>query len=521
MRRVLGIQRVSTHEQASDEHFSLEHQYDVIQSYCKTNQWILVDSIRYVKSGGSNAKELREILRRVQQDRIDVVIVAELDRLTRDMISTLLFLEELSTVGCRFVSVKDDLDMTEPMGEMRMMLLAMFAHYFRQQLGRKVRGGQKERWKKGLAHGGSPYGYDRSPDGRWEPNSTEKLVVQDIFQWYQEGWGYRKIAKHLNDCQVPSKRGKAWETRSVNRVLTNPVCLGDLKYQQYEFVHQRENTVIHNRDPKVLRDTHPAIIDRATWNNVQQILATRNQLGPSSQMSRYLLSGLMRCGRCGSTMGIVNDKYVCQGYTKAARCTRETALPRTTVEIIVTMALETELRRLTDLTECDETTWSRWASVTPSYQTWYTTARHYQSRQEDAQVRCERARAAYMAGAFSLREYQDVRDELQTLKEQVGQYPDDALAECRRVVETGLAVVRPLMDGQTIAPDEMTTARQTIQRCIREITIATDKEVSVTLGAPPLPSNIILTIDATPNQSDPAAPSDTLTTTAPDSVVTT
>jgi DNA invertase Pin-like site-specific DNA recombinase len=158
--RVLGVARVSTQEQAHGDRFSIPHQREQITQYCLQRRWELIDVVESVHSGGSNYRELQHILERVRHDHIQVVVVNELDRLARDMVSTLLFLEDLQKVGCRFASVADEMDLTTPDGELKMMILSVFAHYFRKQLARKVKGGLAERARQGKHHGGRPpYGF--------------------------------------------------------------------------------------------------------------------------------------------------------------------------------------------------------------------------------------------------------------------------------------------------------------------------------------------------------------------------
>ena len=150
----LGCPLLPPQEQADGDRFSIPHQRQRITDYCLQRGCELVDIVEYVQSGGSNYPELQDILRQVQKDHIRVVVVNELDRLARDMVTTLLFLEDLQKVGCRFAAVADDLDLTTPDGELKMMILSVFAHYFRKQLARKVKGGLAERARQGKHHGG-------------------------------------------------------------------------------------------------------------------------------------------------------------------------------------------------------------------------------------------------------------------------------------------------------------------------------------------------------------------------------
>lgn len=163
--RVLAICRVSKEEQATADHHSLDWQEATIRRYAAERSWVVVDVVRYVQSGGANQGELDKILSRIHAQRIEVVAVTEVDRLARDMVSSLLFLEELSKQGCRFVAVADGLDLSQPDGELRMMLLSLFAHYFRTQLSRKIRGAARRGGARGCGQAISrtAINWDRMP----------------------------------------------------------------------------------------------------------------------------------------------------------------------------------------------------------------------------------------------------------------------------------------------------------------------------------------------------------------------
>ena len=92
MIRALGLARVSTTEQSTPDHFSLSHQAGVIRDYTRQHQCDLTDIIQYVQSGGRNRTTLQKVLQRVKRDQIRLVVVAELDRLSRDLVATMSFI---------------------------------------------------------------------------------------------------------------------------------------------------------------------------------------------------------------------------------------------------------------------------------------------------------------------------------------------------------------------------------------------------------------------------------------------
>lgn len=345
--KALGVARVSTQEQAAGDRFSIPHQRQRIAEYVARQGWDLVDVVEYVRSGGSNSRDLAQILERVRRDGIGVVVVNELDRLARDMISTLLFLEDLQRAGCRFVSVSDDLDLTTPDGELKMMVLSVFAHYFRRQLARKVKGGLAERARGGRYHGGRPpYGY-RAEAGRLVPEPGEAEVVRHIFRWYvEEGLGSRAIAHRLNAQGIPSPGGLAlWDATAVRQLLRRPAYAGDLVHGAIELSRDRLGRTHRRRrpDPLVIRGAHPALVDRDTFERAQALLRARGAASGRRTDSPYLLSGLVYCGLCGRPMTPVRaprraTRYVCRRYQGGGGCTASHARPVDAVEAAVVTA---------------------------------------------------------------------------------------------------------------------------------------------------------------------------------------
>lgn len=478
--KALGVCRVSTAEQALDAHFSLGHQRRVVQEYCGQRSWDLVDTVEYVQSGGSNQRELDIIVNRIRREHITVLVVAELDRLARDMVSTLLFLEELGRVGCRFVAVADALDLTTPDGELRMMVLAMFAHHFRAQLSRKVRGGQEERFRAGKRHGPRPFGY--VPDGdTWGMHPEEAVVVQQIFAWYLSDIGQRGIAMRLNEMGVPNQRGAVghWDPRTIGHMLRREVYCGDTIYQKFRITkdrrgHQHQQVLT----PAILRDTHPAIIDRALWQRTQERLRTKEHLGPHGQRTHRVCSGLVRCGVCGGSMSINRAHYVCRAYISKGQCGRGTAIRQEVLEQRVSEALGHV--RAGDITP---ETCAVWLAADPEWQAF---AVDHQQRGYERQrliQRLDRATEALLDGALTPAEFRDMASRL---RHQVAACEDPEIAP---IPEKFQNAARQVMDQLMIALSQAQItgnalpARHLLQRYCRRMTVDTDQRVTIEWGS--------------------------------------
>ncbi|MCL5972247.1 MAG: recombinase family protein [Firmicutes bacterium] len=412
--RALGVARVSTQEQANGDRFSIPHQRQRITDYCLQRNWEVVDVVEYVQSGGSNYRELQDILHRVEAEHIRVVVVNELDRLARDMVSTLLFLEDLQKVGCRFAAVADDLDLTTPDGELKMMILSVFAHYFRKQLARKVRGGMEERARQGKHHGGRPpYGF-RFQGDKLEPHPEQAEVVRQIYAWYvHEGVGGREIAKRLNHQGIPTQTGHSqWGAPEILRLLRKPANVGDLQHGALEFYKERTGVTHkrHREEPLVVTGAHPGIVDRDTWEAAQRILQSRGQHSGRQADSPYLLSGLVYCGYCGKTMVVIKGggnrrpRYTCRSYQMMGLCQANTVA----VFDIEQAVLHDWLSRMTHPTAADIQAWAEWKTSQERVRS--DTTREQQRlrrRLDDVKAMRTRAEDALLQGAFTIPQFKE------------------------------------------------------------------------------------------------------------------
>jgi site-specific DNA recombinase len=307
--RAIGIVRVSTAEQANEERFSIPHQKNHIHEECQRRGLNLVYIFEFVQSGAkvlsSSGHERAEILTYIKNFNVSVVVVHELDRLARSMLDTLLFVDELNKMHVAFISIHDGFDTSTAQGQLQMHILAAFAEYFRKQLASKVVGGMLERARQGKPLGKIPFGYEMDDSGL-KIIPEEAQIVKLIFQWYlEENIGMRGIACRLNSMSIGTKRNNLWSHVTVRTVLENEIYTGTFTWQSIR-----------------VENAHPAIIDKTTYHLAQKRRHRKKALGGQSQNSSYLLSGLLRCARCGASMTGHSQKknhiryryYTCQSY---------------------------------------------------------------------------------------------------------------------------------------------------------------------------------------------------------------
>lgn len=315
--RALAVVRVSTAEQAREERYSIPHQKTHILDECRHRGLDLVHFFEFVQSGAKvlsdSSKERAEVLRYIKEYDIGVVIVHELDRLARSMLDTLLFVDQLDKLGVAFVSIHDGFDTTTAQGQLQMQILAAFSEYFRKQLASKVIGGMIERAKEGKPLGKLPIGYIIGPSGYVVDEEGAKIVRLIFSLYLEQNLGMRAIADHLNGMGLRGRQGNHWSHPTVRDILENEAFTGTFVWGEIR-----------------VEDNHPAIIDKGTWEKVQERRKLKKGLGGRAQNSFYLLSGLLRCGVCGESTMVGRHArkgkwqyryYTCNNYASKGKAT--------------------------------------------------------------------------------------------------------------------------------------------------------------------------------------------------------
>ena len=474
MIRALGLARVSTTEQSTPDHFSLSHQAGVIRDYTRQHQCDLIDIIQYVQSGGRNRTTLQKVLQRVKRDQIHLVVVAELDRLSRDLVATMSFIEQLHLAGCQFVAVKEGFDATDPMGHMQTAIISTFSQYFRAQLSGKVKGGQEERFKQGKNHGGSrPFGYRLGTEGQLVIDREEAYWVRQIFRWYvEEDWGFVRIAQYLNDAHVVTTRGCHWSQPGIRFLIQNETYIGTTCYRKYSGQGSHWHVADHYL---VKTGTHPAIVDANLFAQAQARRRIKRSLGPHARKSSYLLSGVIRCGVCGGGMGVEHGRdYTCRA-ARVHTCTYRGGVRITVLEQSVLTALQEELA--TVKTQFTRDHWVRWSALDPRSETWWRQKRDREQRQHVMAQRVQRAKDAYLAGAFTMAEYEAVQQEA------AAPVMPDLPPEAQSMV-TGLLTRTVAWYQEALSAGDKTPYRARVQAIIAHITCIPHEKPRVTFLSP-------------------------------------
>jgi site-specific DNA recombinase len=230
---------------------------------------------------------LTRLLRDARLGRFDVLLVYRVDRLARSIRGLAQIIDELDQAGVIFRSATEPFDTGTPAGRMMVQMLGVFAEFERALIVERITAGLERKAARGGWCGGQrPYGLNIAADrDRLERNPTEAPLVPVIFdQYVNQQAGSSALAGWLNEQGYRTKNGRLWTSQSVITILRNRAYLGEIYY--------RGNWYPAPHDPLIPTD----LFDRA-----QGILTNRGEdrSRRRSNPTDYLLSGRVRCGRCG------------------------------------------------------------------------------------------------------------------------------------------------------------------------------------------------------------------------------
>jgi site-specific DNA recombinase len=247
--------------------------------------------------------------------------------------------EELDTYKVVLRSATEPFDTGSAAGRMMLQMLAVFAEFEHATIVDRISAGIERRAKEGRWFGGRPpFGYLFSTEERvLVPDPVKAPVVRRVFDLYtRKRLGTRTIAQQLRDEGAPAPSA-GWGHPAVHWFISNPTYAGKIRWRD-----------------RVFDGIHTPLVDELTFAKAQAILAERGEHAKRrGNASDFLLSGLLRCGRCGKAYigmsangnGGRYHYYACTGRQKYGpkACTGE-RLPREKLEQGVLRQLATVYR---------------------------------------------------------------------------------------------------------------------------------------------------------------------------------
>jgi len=223
--RTIGYARVSTDRQA-DKGVSLEAQEAKIRAMATVQGAELIEMI---VDGGESAKSLnrpglQKLMSLVNGGKVDAVIVAKLDRLTRSVKDLCGLLELFEKRRVALISVAEALDTGSAAGRLVITIMGAVSQWEREAIGERTRDALRHKRAQGQRVGNIAFGYRLAADHRHlEPEPAEQAALSEIRDLRNQGHTLRGIAAALNSRGHRTRRGTDWRLESVARALKTPV----------------------------------------------------------------------------------------------------------------------------------------------------------------------------------------------------------------------------------------------------------------------------------------------------------
>ncbi len=282
----------------------------------------------YVDDGytGTNFRRpgFQQMLDDIELGYVKTIIVKDMSRLGRDYLQVGFYTDTyFPEHGIRFIAVNDMVDSAEGEDEMAPFRNVMNEMYAR-DISRKIRSSHRIRGNSGEPLAQPPYGYMKDPANkkRWIIDPVASLVVKDIFRMYLEGKGVDTIARALEDrgelncasywkTKGVKRGGKKqsnpykWKASTIQAILGRQEYCGDVVNFKTYSKSFKNKTRLYNppENWSIFRDVHEPIIDRGTFDQVQELMHTSKRRAPKPENGeKNMFADFLRCADCGKKL---------------------------------------------------------------------------------------------------------------------------------------------------------------------------------------------------------------------------
>lgn len=293
--------RKSSEEGLELEFNSLDAQREACEAYIKSQKhegWTLVEK-QYNDGGFSGGTmdrpAFKELLSDIKKNKIDIVVVYKVDRLTRSLMDFAKIIEVFDAHQASFVSITQQFNTTTSMGRLTLNMLLSFAQFEREITSERLRDKFEASRQKGLfVHGKAPIGYTKVGSTLVE-NPEYSGVVRLIFDKYLELKSTRKLHDYLIENNIKTESGKIFRRGHLNSLLKNKVYIGKIVHKDKVYEGLHEGIIDEHIFERVQMQFKENAVERKyeTNNHSYALLASKlfddkgNYMSPSHSNNRY------------------------------------------------------------------------------------------------------------------------------------------------------------------------------------------------------------------------------------------
>ena len=360
MGKKVGYCRLSRDEDKKN-YSSIEEQIQMIKDYASSIN-VTIDKF-YIDDNVSgyifNRPNFNKMLDELYSGNISTIYAKDLSRIGRKNGRVLTLIDDIKEMGKNLVLVNElggTLNIQENNNDC-LGITTWFNERVVRDSSNKVKSSLHSKQKNGTAITNGAFGYYKDPLDRTKLliDEESKDIVKNIFELYvDKHYGFQRIANYLNAMgyKTPSQRraeiyptiGRTYKNRvsnkwlecTVGRILQDDIYIGNFR------THKTERKTIHGKASYVDKELqyvfenhHEPIIEKEMFSKAQELIISKRKsqvLYYKSKNRNYIFKGMLKCGKCGSTMsGITRIRskrpdyepkqcYICTNARKQSFC---------------------------------------------------------------------------------------------------------------------------------------------------------------------------------------------------------
>ena len=337
-------ERLSRDDELQGESNSISNQKKMLEDFARRNG--LPNPTHFTDDGVSGTRFDRPgflaMMEEVEAGRVEAIVIKDMSRLGRDYLKVGQVMEILRQRGVRLIAINDGVDSLKGDDDFTPFRNIMNEFYAR-DTSRKIRSVFKSKGMSGKHLTGTViYGYLwNEKREHWLVDEEAAAVVRHIFALAMEGYGPYQIATKLSEEKIEmpavhlARYGEGvnknktfadiyrWSASTVVEILKKREYLGHtVNFKTRKHFKDKKSHYVDESEWTIFENTHEAIIDQETFDNVQRIRGNARRY-PDGFGEAHPLTGLMYCADCGGKMYVhrtYNGKrvpqYTCGQYGK-------------------------------------------------------------------------------------------------------------------------------------------------------------------------------------------------------------
>lgn len=335
--------RVSTDKQ---EELSPDAQKRLLLDYAKKNNISILDNHIFIENGisGKKAEKRPEFMKMIslaksKEHPFDIILVWKYSRFARNQEESIVYKSLLKKNNVEVVSISEPV-LDGPFGELIERIIEWMDEYYSIRLSGEVMRGMTEKALKGGYQSTLPLGYKMDKvTGIPYIFKDEADIVKIIYQKYaDENTSFLEISRYLNRMGYRTKRGAAYEARTVEYILQNPFYIGKVRWNRQ---HKEDYSIKDKSEWIIAEAKHEPMFSEEFFNEIQNKIERnrRHCRQRSSVYAKHWLSGIVKCSACGTSLvgrrskGIIVN-YQCGDYYKG-KCQNSHFIKTSKLELAV------------------------------------------------------------------------------------------------------------------------------------------------------------------------------------------